>query len=453
MLLNMKNKIFYIAILVIFVLTSSLVLTAFIDFQSIKPTENEVEKSSDTIISYKNPCLDGDIVDMINQLNESDTYDYIKTLSDFGPRVTGTAGCNQAAEYIYNEFSNMGLDASLDEWRRLGLKSQNVIGTLNGIDSSSDAIFIVCAHYDTVEGAPGANDDGSGVGIMLSIADILSKYSFNHTIKFIAFAAEELGRYGSQDYARKACDRNENMIAAINLDTLGYTETEKGGQSIQMLCPERNMWISTFFQNVAEVYASYIHLSVEVLPDHPCDHDAFIQFGYDAVMLMQYDDVKYMHTPDDTIEHINFTYLNKVTKLVLTTISTLADKPIDLQVRIVTPMEDSFYLFDKRIFKHSKLYLSRARFGRTYVLGSCVVRISIDTDEEIDKIIYCVDDFHQLVYKTDYYPDATLEWRLRGYDSALVGKHKLGVYVYTVSGEVAYDEMDITAFTINRYYW
>jgi hypothetical protein len=408
-----------------------------------------IEKTEDmTCQNY-----DLNIVDMINQVNDSLIYKYLDGLMDFSPRYTGTIVCNQAAEYIYNEFNKMGLYAYIDEWKHLGYRSQNVVANINGTDPHSDEVFILCAHYDAAENSLGANDDGSGVAMMLSIASVLHHYSFNHTIRFVAFAGEELGMLGSQKYVRKAYDQNENIIAAINLDTLGYTETERGGRYVQMLCPERNMWISTFFQNITKTYNNYINLNIEILPNHPCDHDSFTQFGYDAIMLMQYDPLVYFHGPDDVIDHINFTYLNKITKLVTAAIASLADKPIELQVRIVTPMEDSFYLFDKRIFKHSNLYLSRARFGRTYILGSCIVRVNITTNEEVEKIIYCIDDFHQLTYKSKLYPDKPIEWRIRGYDSALTGKHKLGVYVYTVTGKVAYDEMDITAFTFNRYYW
>ena len=74
-----------------------------------------------------------------------------------------------------------------------------LVGELDqaGKNISSEAIYVVSAHYDCSEGSMGANDDGSGVAGMLAIADILSKYSFNHTIQFIAFSGEEVGTLGS----------------------------------------------------------------------------------------------------------------------------------------------------------------------------------------------------------------------------------------------------------------
>ena len=81
--------------------------------------------------------------------------------------------------------------------------------------SSSNRIFIICAHYDTqatrepnwnplTSTAPGANDNGTGVAAMLEIAYLLSRYEYEHEIRFIALGGEELGFLGSRHYVREA---------------------------------------------------------------------------------------------------------------------------------------------------------------------------------------------------------------------------------------------------------
>lgn len=440
----LKKKIIGICIVTI------IIIAFYASPATSSPTKNNIKSNS---VSVNDQFYIQNLVDLIKQVNESTLFYYLNGLMEFAPRYTGTDNCNKAAEYIADEFQKMNLDVSVDKWRHLQFKSQNIIATHKGVNSSIDAIFIICAHYDTVEYAPGANDDGSGIAIMLTLAKILSKYKFNHTIKFIAFSGEDVGMYGSQDYVRKAYERNENIIATINMDTLGRAETEKGGKIVQLLCPDRNLWISTFFEDISETYNEYINLQVLSLPNHPCDHDAFTQYGYDAVMLFQYDTLKYWHSKDDTIDHINFTYVNKSCRLVLTAIALLAEKPIALQVRIETPREESIYLYGLRILKLPKLCFTRSRYGRTYILGSGLVRINVTSIEEIDRVIYCIDDLSQLTYMVDFYPTKAYQWRIRGYDIPLVGTHKLGVYVYTVNEKVAYDEMDITIFTLNQYYW
>ena len=101
----------------------------------------------------------------------------------------------------------------------------------------------------------------------------------------------------------------------------------------------------------------------------------------------------------------------------------------------------------------TKLCFTRSRYGRTCIMAPGLVRINVTSSEEIERMIYCIDDLHQFTYMVDFYPTKPYQWRIRGYDTALIGTHKLGVYVYTETGKIAYDEMDITIFTFNQYYW
>ena len=133
------------------------------------------------------------IIEMINQINESLLYDYHSGLLKFGPRYTGSISCNLAAEYIYSEFQQMGLETEFHEWRYAGFHSKNVVATLHGTDLDSSVEYVLCGHYDTVIDAPGADDDGSGTAAVLAIASVFRNYQFNHTIRFIAFSGEEVG--------------------------------------------------------------------------------------------------------------------------------------------------------------------------------------------------------------------------------------------------------------------
>ena len=137
--------------------------------------------------------VDPKITTILEMINESLMQEYLETLVGYGPRMTGNYGCQKSAEYIYQQFNKMGLQTRYQNWTAFGnkynpriFKSQNVEGKLIGINATSDKIILLNAHYDTVKDSPGANDDGSGVAAVLSIASILSKYSFNHTIRFIA---------------------------------------------------------------------------------------------------------------------------------------------------------------------------------------------------------------------------------------------------------------------------
>ena len=125
---------------------------------------------------------DPQIIDMIQQVNESQLYYYDSHLTAFGPHVTGTETSMKVSQYIYDEFHTIGLAVEFHNWTFDELTDRNVVATLPGTDLSSNATFVFCAHHDTIRNSPGADDDGSGVAAVLATAKILSQYSFKYTI-------------------------------------------------------------------------------------------------------------------------------------------------------------------------------------------------------------------------------------------------------------------------------
>ena len=118
-------------------------------------------------------------------------------------------------------------------WKYLTFISWNVEATLPGLNGNNEEIYIVSAHYDSVPSTPGADDNAAGVAAVLSAAKILSQYEFNQTIRFVCFSGEEQGLLGSEEYAKEAYNNNENLISTINLDMIGYSETEEDKTKIR----------------------------------------------------------------------------------------------------------------------------------------------------------------------------------------------------------------------------
>jgi len=173
-----------------------------------------------TINSKGENVLGNDIIDEITQ---EMLREYIQTLQNFGPRVTGTEACREAAGYIASQFEEYGLSVRQISWENGGYEDINVEGTLEGVNKSSDEIYVVCAHYDSVPGSPGADDNGSGTAAVLAVASVLSNYKFQHTIRFVTFSGEEEGLLGSDDYAGRAQNNGDNIVGVINADMIGYT--------------------------------------------------------------------------------------------------------------------------------------------------------------------------------------------------------------------------------------
>jgi hypothetical protein len=159
-------------------------------------------------------------------------YEHLYYLTeDIGVRVTGTEGAEDAADYIIDQFFEMGYDVEIQpftfERRGTIYTSENIIATKHG---KFDQTVIVGAHYDSVSErvctdgnvSSGAGDNASGVVVMLEAAEVLSNYKTKGTIKFIAFGAEEMGLRGSRYYANQMSDEEiANTVTMIDLDSVG----------------------------------------------------------------------------------------------------------------------------------------------------------------------------------------------------------------------------------------
>ena len=266
-----------------------------------------------------------EIVELIEQLDAEIILGYLENLTSFGPRVTETEECSNASDYIYNEFEDMGLDVRFHNWTHYSYTDRNVEATFYGTDETSDEIYIICAHYDSVTDSPGADDDGSGVVALMSIAKIFSKYSFNHTIKFVTFSGEEQGLLGSSVYAQEASLNGDNIVAVLNADMIGFAISEFDGSNIKIYYDDFSTWITDFMEVVAVQYNDY--MKVDIIPSGytwGSDHNSFWDNGYCAIFAHEYHFNSYYHSPDDVIENMNLTYLEKTSRLLLASLAELA---------------------------------------------------------------------------------------------------------------------------------
>ena len=231
---------------------------------------------------------------------------------------------------------------------------KNVVAVLpRRLTSSSNRVFIICAHYDTqairepnwnplASSAPGANDNGTGVAAMLEIAYLLSRHEYDHEIRFIALGGEELGFLGSRHYVQEASamDRNtdadsngqrEKIVGVFNLDMLGFNWKS---DLVEIVTNNDSAWIGRALI-IANTWYD-IGLKIRRTQDEFVDissHKPFWDNGYNAVTLTEsstpwrdsqnYDANPFYHTAADTADKVNFNLVRKVTQLVLVTVDSL----------------------------------------------------------------------------------------------------------------------------------
>jgi Zn-dependent M28 family amino/carboxypeptidase len=189
-----------------------------------------------------------------------------------------------------------------------------------------------------VLGAPGANDNGTGVAAMLALARRFSGQKPRRTLRFVAFANEEPPHFqtaemGSVVYAQRSRERSENVVAMLSLETLGYYDDAQGSQvyppPIGLFYPSTGNFVG-FVSNVSSRkllrdvvgdFRSHTRFPSEgaalpaVIPGVGwSDHWAFWQAGYPALMVTDTAPFRYphYHTGADTPDKIDYERLARV---------------------------------------------------------------------------------------------------------------------------------------------
>ena len=261
---------------------------------------------------------DEKIQEILLKINETLVRDYMDyLLFEIGFRYTGTSGNQKAAQYISDQFEDMGLQvrtqnftAKLNKSDPTVVESQNIEATQQGSNSSYDDIIIFNAHYDSAKGTVGANDDGSGTVAVLAAAYVLSQYSFKRTMRFVTFSGEEQGLYGSDAYVRELYDQRTPVLVEFNADGIGRATTAETGRKIRLSVTEDTGWIVDIMQNMTKEYGMNFNITTfwkvnRYLPMGFSDYYPFTRFGYESISVWETDGDPNYHSPGDNISNIN----------------------------------------------------------------------------------------------------------------------------------------------------
>jgi len=251
-------------------------------------------------------------------------------------------------DYILSAFTRYGYSPKIEFFSSQAY--QNVYAEITGIKHPEE-IILIGAHYDTVWLSPGADDNASGVAVLLELANLLAGKTFDRTIRFIAFANEEQPysegpNMGSLVHARRARGGDEDIIAMYSLEMVGYYSSEPKSQrypsQIAWLYPDKGNFIG-FISNLSSVgllFQSLRHFRchsgfpVEGLsipetwvPDiRRSDHASFWDLGYQAIMITDtsfYRNTRY-HTLEDTPDTLDYLSMAKLTLGLSSMLSDLA---------------------------------------------------------------------------------------------------------------------------------
>jgi hypothetical protein len=262
-----------------------------------------------------------------------------KLAVEIGPRcVTQPRGLAQSVDYLAAQFAAMGYTCRTQAFEVFGVPCRNLEVELPG-GGRREEIVVIGAHYDTCLDTPGANDNGSGVAVLLELARALASAKPARTLRFVAFANEEppyfqTGQMGSLVYARACKARGERITAMLALETMGFFSDAEDSQRypppFNLLYPSRGNFIG-FIGNLGSrplvrqcvrSFRAHAQFPSEggALPGFVTgvgwsDHWAFWQVGYPALMVTDTAPFRYphYHQDTDTPDKLDYARLARVT--------------------------------------------------------------------------------------------------------------------------------------------
>lgn len=274
------------------------------------------------------PALDPDGVQMARRL---ETHVAALCSNPAGRNYIEKEGLAAARAYIAAQFEASGYSVNHQEYQIAGDTFANLEVTRTG-STRAHEIVIVGAHYDAVIGAPGANDNGSGVAALLELAAQLKDAEFPRSIRFVAFVNEEpphfmQGTMGSDVYARQAAREKQKIVAMYSLETIGYFPDEAGSQQypplFNLFYPREGNFIA-FVGNLRSrslvtrslrsfrAHAKFPSEGIaapEIIPGiNWSDHWSFWKQGYPAIMITDTAPYRYpyYHSAGDTPDKIDY---------------------------------------------------------------------------------------------------------------------------------------------------
>ena len=223
-----------------------------------------------------------------------------------------------ARDYLAATLKDSGLTPQRQAY---GTDGENIYAELKCGKPGADAI-VLGAHYDSVRVAPGANDDGTGVVIVLGVARQLMRTKPTlHDVIFVFFDEEERGLIGARNFAQMLKDTHRPVHSVHTIDQVGWDANHN--RAIELELP---------FDGIVDIYKqAAVRLKMDILiyttSEAGSDHNAFRRLGFNAVGITEEyrnkDTTPYYHKATDTYATVDFDYVASTTRLVAETMREL----------------------------------------------------------------------------------------------------------------------------------
>jgi hypothetical protein len=255
-----------------------------------------------------------------------------------------------AAGYIEAVWEKAGVAVESQSYEAGGKSCRNLQVEIPGAALPQE-IVLLGAHYDTVPGCPGADDNASGVAALLELAPLLREARLVRTVRLVAFVNEEppffrSGAMGSRVYARRARQRGERIVAMLSLESIGYYAAQRNSQRfplplLRLFFPDTGNFVALvgnlgsrrllhrallIFRKQAAFPSEGLAAPAWVTGVDWSDQWSFWEEGFPAIMVTDTALFRYphYHAPGDIPERLDYDGLARVTAALAATAAGLA---------------------------------------------------------------------------------------------------------------------------------
>lgn len=319
-------------------------------------------------------------LDILDEVSEENLADTVEALQSFGSRAFVLPSADQAAAYLASEFAAMGLEVQEQEFPVGDRTSRNIIAWKNGTDPER-AHVLLGAHYDSENRlatnfalaeslpAPGADDDASGIAVVLEAARLLSTTVTASTVKFVAFGAEEVGYEDSGGIVGSTFFANAEYLAGVEyratiiLDMIGYRTEERNLATV--VVNRHDDPVASMIEEAAGMRD--VDLEIRTLVKSGLkysDHASFWARAYPSVLVTEeldpvssYPLNPYYHTEADTLDKLSLDQVEAVAEAVIGATLLTADMdaertagslPLAIGISVVAGVTVTFIIASRR---------------------------------------------------------------------------------------------------------
>ncbi len=296
-------------------------------------------------VGCKKTPTDARVTELVKGITNQSVRRHMEALLEIGPRPSNDAAASKkTVDYISDRLVDYGYFVEEERfqaksrWDGSDVEHRNIMATLVGRDATK-RILEIGAHYDTVPGSPGADDNGSGVVALLEVARALRARNYGGTIRLCFFAMEEDGLVGSINHVTKIRQRGEPVKGVIVLEMVGYTSSDPDSQKTPARVPLlfwpprtgdficvvgnlRSSGLGGAFEGAAQRYTpdleyfSAKRIGALFRDSARSDHFPYWKAGLRGVMITDTANFRnpHYHRRSDTIDTIDFPFLARVAR-------------------------------------------------------------------------------------------------------------------------------------------